>query len=55
MTDSTSYSRPTNKIWGQLAEEKKKANELSSKTFFKNIKAELTNIRTDVNKLVGSK
>ena len=35
--------------------EKRKALDMSNKTFFTNIKAELSSIRTDVNKLVSNK
>ena len=35
--------------------EKRKALDMSNKTFFTNIKAELNSIRSDVNKLVSNK
>ena len=42
-------SRP---ISSNALPEKRKSIDLSNKTFFSNIKAELNSIRTDVNKLV---
>ena len=51
---SSANKQPHRPLSSNSFTEKKKTLDMSNKTFFSNIKAELNSIRTDVNKLVNN-